>query len=373
MIFLFRQEITCIAILVFLMAYYLLNKIRDDNSLFLKFSTLALVHVILGTITLYTVNNMELVTPETNKILLILQYLTAVLFVECFYDYVVDIAVSSKNRKKFHFFGSVLFLLSIILCFVLPIEYEEGNIITYSRGYAVFAVFFIILIMATMSFAIILATHNRLANRIKRALIPQLILVYMALVGQAMLPELLVTGATVTFISLGIFISMDNPDKDYKQQAYWDFSTGLKNRNCYNRDIAKYQIGPRLKNPNQKIGFLVADINDLKTVNDNYGHHEGDKLISSTANILKSCLKTAKDIYRIGGDEFIALYLDPDDETVKNEIEHINKASHSISSSDYASGIAIGYVSGYVHENVHLLIQKADRMMYVHKTNMKTR
>jgi len=370
--FLLRQEITCMAILVFLIAYYLLNKIRDDNSLFLKFATLALVHVIIGTVTLGTVNNIFMVTEETNKILLILQYLTIVLFIECFYDYIVDIAVSAKNRKKFHYFGSLLFFVSIIFCFILPIKYENGIIIRYSNGPAVYVVFVIILILSTISFGILISTHRKLPNRIKKALIPQLILVYMALLGQALYPEMLVTSAGVTFISLGVFISMDNPDKDYKQQAYWDFSTGLKNRNCYNRDIAKYQIGPRLKNPNQRIGFLVADINDLKTVNDNYGHHEGDKLISSTANILKSCLKTATDIYRIGGDEFIALYLDPDDDTVNNEIANINKISHSNSANIYASGIAIGYVSGFVHENVHLLIQKADRMMYVHKTNMKS-
>ena len=54
--------------------------------------------------------------------------------------------------------------------------------------------------------------------------------------------------------------------------------------------------------------FIVQfDINDLKKVNDEYGHSEGDKHISAAASVIKASFGADGHIFRTGGDEFIAI------------------------------------------------------------------
>ena len=53
--------------------------------------------------------------------------------------------------------------------------------------------------------------------------------------------------------------------------------------------------------------MFMFDMNNLKTINDHYGHLEGDKAIRSFCECLKRAVGKSGDIYRIGGDEFICL------------------------------------------------------------------
>jgi diguanylate cyclase (GGDEF)-like protein len=52
---------------------------------------------------------------------------------------------------------------------------------------------------------------------------------------------------------------------------------------------------------------LYTDVDDLKTVNDTYGHDAGSALLVATADVLKNTFRAADVVARIGGDEFVAL------------------------------------------------------------------
>ena len=84
---------------------------------------------------------------------------------------------------------------------------------------------------------------------------------------------------------------------------YTDAMTQVGNKTAYNECVDL--LCKRIRNEEQ-INFLLAvvDINDLKKVNDTYGHEYGDKLIQNGASILKRVWKGAS-TYRIGGDEFV--------------------------------------------------------------------
>ncbi len=79
-----------------------------------------------------------------------------------------------------------------------------------------------------------------------------------------------------------------------------DELTDLKNRYAFTIDVKKIE-----KQISSTIGIIFIDINHLKSTNDKYGHKEGDKLIITCANIIKSMFP--ENAYRIGGDEFIIL------------------------------------------------------------------
>ena len=99
--------------------------------------------------------------------------------------------------------------------------------------------------------------------------------------------------------------------------AYTDSLTGLGNKNSYSEcvDNINKQI-----NSKEDLDFavVVIDINDLKIVNDSYGHEYGDILIQNAASVLKKVWR--KDSYRIGGDEFAVVLKNADNENLKKDI-----------------------------------------------------
>ena len=100
--------------------------------------------------------------------------------------------------------------------------------------------------------------------------------------------------------------------------AYTDVLTGLGNSTAYKEctdNINKQIIG------GEKVAFsvVVIDINDLKKINDNYGHEMGDALIKDAVSVLKKVWR--KNTYRIGGDEFAAVLMNTDSEKTKKDIE----------------------------------------------------
>lgn len=85
--------------------------------------------------------------------------------------------------------------------------------------------------------------------------------------------------------------------------AYKDFLTGLYNRNYL--DTWKSTILPEAEYP---ISFVIADCNNLKVINDTFGHKQGDLLLIRTAELLQNNFQEDRyTVIRLGGDEFMVL------------------------------------------------------------------
>ena len=94
--------------------------------------------------------------------------------------------------------------------------------------------------------------------------------------------------------------------------AYKDYLTGLYNRNYI--EVWNERILPEAQYP---VTFIFMDCNDLKKINDAYGHKEGDMLLISMAALMKSCFDDPRcTLFRLGGDEFLVLCCGMDEGTV---------------------------------------------------------
>lgn len=87
--------------------------------------------------------------------------------------------------------------------------------------------------------------------------------------------------------------------------AYVDELTQVGNRRLFNEQLATL-VAHTLR-ANESLGLLVIDLNDLKTVNDRYGHPVGDRVIRSLAEALQNSVRPTDHVCRIGGDEFCVL------------------------------------------------------------------
>lgn len=91
--------------------------------------------------------------------------------------------------------------------------------------------------------------------------------------------------------------------------AHRDSLTGLRNTTSYKRWVADFN--QKIKKDDIAFGVAVFDINNLKEINDTYGHILGNELIATTAKIISETFKRSP-VFRIGGDEFCVILQNKD-------------------------------------------------------------
>lgn len=95
-------------------------------------------------------------------------------------------------------------------------------------------------------------------------------------------------------------------EEELKYHATTDTLTGIANRRAGMLFLEKQiQIAKRNKT---ELCVCFIDINNLKVVNDTYGHEEGDKLIRLSSEVMQESLRESEFICRLGGDEFLIIF-----------------------------------------------------------------
>jgi diguanylate cyclase (GGDEF)-like protein/PAS domain S-box-containing protein len=162
-----------------------------------------------------------------------------------------------------------------------------------------------------------------------------------------------------------------------KQLAFYDPLTKLANRRLF-QDRLKHALATSHRNDTSG-ALLFIDIDNFKTLNDTLGHEMGDLLLKQVAQRLLSCVREIDTIARFGGDEFIVLLENLNNnmieaiaqtETVgKIIISSLNRI-YQLNNHQYRSTPSIGVVifSGYA-QSVDELLKQADIAMYQAKSS----
>lgn len=157
--------------------------------------------------------------------------------------------------------------------------------------------------------------------------------------------------------------------------AYVDPMTGIKNKTAYSQ--VEKKLEESIRDGSANFAVAVFDVNNLKLANDTYGHLIGDTLICAVCkhicNVFRSSL-----VYRVGGDEFVAI-LEAEDlreyeeriETFLKGMDDIKLEEHPYISVSAACGVAI--YDSETDTNYTDVFQRADDKMYQHKQSMKTK
>ncbi len=139
-----------------------------------------------------------------------------------------------------------------------------------------------------------------------------------------------------------------------------DLLTGVMNRNEMNNLVDRLSKGT--EEDAVSIGVIFADLNGLKTVNDNEGHPAGDKLLRDAADSLRDCFDE-EEIFRAGGDEFCVLIKNISDEQLASRVGELRKAADTYTRVSFA----IGYSTAANAKNVRTALRHADENMYEDK------
>jgi diguanylate cyclase (GGDEF)-like protein len=153
-----------------------------------------------------------------------------------------------------------------------------------------------------------------------------------------------------------------------KQFAMKDFLTSLGNRASYDEAIGRLiSHAERHQSP---FGLLVLDLDNFKQVNDQFGHHEGDKVLVAFTQTLTHCLRDSDFAFRFGGDEFCCLLPDTTSPAIQLIAERINEAVNADSLlNKHHVTCSIGSTLYKEHDSPALVFSRADTALYQAKQN----
>lgn len=138
--------------------------------------------------------------------------------------------------------------------------------------------------------------------------------------------------------------------------SYTDMLTGLKNRNQYIRMLQEYSW-----NTPDTLGVIFVDINGMKKTNDTYGHRFGDYVITKVASIMGEFLHD--NLFRIGGDEFVALCENISKEEFQETVTNLRREFVN----DKDCDVSLGCIWRSGELDINDLILQADDLMYAEK------
>jgi len=149
----------------------------------------------------------------------------------------------------------------------------------------------------------------------------------------------------------------------------YDVQTRIKNRSAFEKEMKQYLKGDK------NAALVVLDINNLKIINDRYGHKTGDEAIIQAAKIIQESFEGIGRTFRIGGDEFCVICKEVSPELVDNSLSILDQLLIAINQeSNIKIVIAHGYAFYSKNEsaNIYATLAQADRAMYIHKADLKT-
>ena len=160
-----------------------------------------------------------------------------------------------------------------------------------------------------------------------------------------------------------------------EMQANTDFLTGLYNRMCCERDLAR-QLDEAQKGAGKGALFYL-DLDDFKHINDGLGHQYGDVLLKSISHALQRIPGIQESCYRVGGDEFViivpARYYGEYDRIVE-DIRGVFSRPWPLKDGDYYCTMSMGCVTfPDMGSTVAELVKKADIALYEAKRSGKNR
>lgn len=164
-----------------------------------------------------------------------------------------------------------------------------------------------------------------------------------------------VLAQTLTGVMLGRLVK-----KLYKRSNR-DALTGLRNRRYFYKKLACEM--ERLKRTKLPLSLAIIDVDNFKSINDTYGHVEGDRVLTELSNIFKSHTRTIDTVARWGGEEFAIILPDTDIEGAKVLAERIRNVVENCNSC-YKVTVCVGITCASYKMEVDRFVALADQALY---------
>lgn len=181
----------------------------------------------------------------------------------------------------------------------------------------------------------------------------------------------LIVAPLTSWSLVGVFIQIDNLEKEMRELATFDSLTDLLSRRAFFHDANSFiHFSEREQS---SFSVIALDLDNFKNINDSFGHSAGDKVLKHFATSTKTILRRGDLIGRIGGDEFALLLSNTSEEAAFTFSERLHQTVretviiHDKSSIKYT--ISMGLISLVPNktDTIETLLKKADQSLYLAK------
>ena len=180
-----------------------------------------------------------------------------------------------------------------------------------------------------------------------------------------------------TIVRLGFFmlpvfmIRLNRAIEHERMLARTDFLTGVLNARFF-RELAQMEIN---RSRRYKRTFTIAfiDVDNFKTINDTFGHTEGDTVLRAIATNIKTHLRKTDFVARVGGDEFVVLLPETNKQTAPIVMSNMQRALlKEMDENGWAVTFSIGVLTLTAPQiSVNEMLGRVDQLMYVVKNGGK--
>lgn len=161
-------------------------------------------------------------------------------------------------------------------------------------------------------------------------------------------------------------------EKEIYRIAYTDSLTGLANRAAY---VERINAAAGEQAQEGKLFCIVFDLNNLKRINDSFGHQSGDLVLQAAARTLKKVFSDEpRSLFRLGGDEFAVICREPSESAVQEKLGALSEAA---AQEQELLGLPLSLAAGfdYLHpdgrDTLEKVFARADERMYLNKKMQK--
>ena len=167
----------------------------------------------------------------------------------------------------------------------------------------------------------------------------------------------------ILMIRRQVIARLEAKNKTLKETSETDYLTGIGNRRFLDRKINEF------KGQDIQMAFLLLDIDHFKDINDNFGHDAGDKILVAISETIKRLCRKNDLFARIGGEEFVILSMNSDEESAGLFAERVRVGIEGMARShESAVTTSVGFALGNMkHANYDDLYKQADIALYLAK------
>ena len=165
---------------------------------------------------------------------------------------------------------------------------------------------------------------------------------------------------------------MKNNIRDLNKRVFVDALTMVKNRGAYTADLEDLQIQADKEGSQMRFAIGIFDCDDLKKINDVYGHDKGDEYLRAACRVICGVFRHSP-VYRIGGDEFSVILRNDDLENKEALIRRFDVMTASVNSSAKKPWEQVHISMGFAEydpdndDAVTDVMRRADMVMYESK------
>ncbi len=124
---------------------------------------------------------------------------------------------------------------------------------------------------------------------------------------------------------------------------------------------------------NSPLSVLFLDIDYFKKINDQYGHIVGDKILINFASILKNLVRKSDMVYRFGGEEFVILLENTNQNGALNLAKKLKTYVNTHKINELAITVSIGTATKNSSDSCETMLDRADKALYIAKTSGRNR